>query len=446
MRTIWRLTLALLLGAAPPLAAQTVLTLDDAIAQTMAHNPVLQGARAAADQSAAQLTLARSGFFPRLSFGESWQRSDEPVFVFGALLSSRRFAVSNFAVDRLNSPDSLSLYHGALAVGQTLFAGGRIRTAVDAANRQRQIAGTAVDRTRADLALAAVRAYGRVLAAQASQFAAASAGSAAEADLARAEHRRDAGTATDADVLAVAVHLADVRQREIQSAGDAAIARAELNRLMGAGVNDEFAVREPPPAGTITGELSALFAEADAASPEIKGAEAAVRLAEAGIRAARAAWFPEVSAQAGVDVNGTRFGGRATSWVAGAGLQWSVSTGGAEAARAHAAAAGATQARTALADTRAGVHVEVLTALRQIASARARADVGRATVEHTRERQRILRDRYDAGLASVNDVLQAAAAALDADTQRVSAVVLALVSDAMLRHALGRLPQPGTSR
>ena len=180
----------------------------------------------------------------------------------------------NFAIDQLNSPIA-PLLSRIVAVGQTLFDGGRVRAGVEAAGQRRTLAASAVDQTRADLALGTARAFGQVLTAQASQLAAASAVSAAEADLARAENRRDAGTATDADVLAVSLHLADVRQRAIQSAGDAAIARAELNRLMGAAIDDDYRVEEPPPTATIAGELAALFAEADAASPAIARARAA---------------------------------------------------------------------------------------------------------------------------------------------------------------------------
>jgi outer membrane protein TolC len=303
-----------------------------------------------------------------------------------------------------------------------------------------------VNQTRADLALAAARAYGRALAAQALQAAATSAVSAAEADLARARDRRAAGTATEADVLAVSVHVADLRQRAIQSAGDEAIARAELNRLMGAAVDDDYQVQEPPPPAPIAGQLPALLAEADAASPAIARATAAVGLAEAATRAAHAAWSPEILGQAGATFSGLQFDSRATAWMAGAQVRWSVSTGGAEAAGTRAAAAAALQARGALEDARAAVHVEVVTAVRQIESARARAAVGGAAAAQALERQRIVRDRYDAGLASVSDVLQASTAVLDADSQRVAAVVDLLLGDAALRHALGRLSSPESPR
>jgi outer membrane protein TolC len=53
---------------------------------------------------------------------------------------------------------------------------------------------------------------------------------------------------------------------------------------------------------------------------------------------------------------------------------------------------------------------------------------------------RITRDRFDAGLASVNDVLRASSALLDAEAERASAIVDAMVAGARLGRATGRQP------
>jgi outer membrane protein TolC len=66
--------------------------------------------------------------------------------------------------------------------------------------------------------------------------------------------------------------------------------------------------------------------------------------------------------------------------------------------------------------------------------------VGRSSIEQARESQRIIRDRYGAGLAGITDVLRAAAALLDADTERVAALADRITSEAHLRRALGRVP------
>lgn len=419
--------------------AQEPLTLDRAIGAALINNASLRAARASGAEADAHVGEARSGFFPRLTLSESWQRSNQPVFVFSSLLAARQFGAANFAIDALNNPDPIGFFHGAVGVDQLIFDGGGQRAGTDAAARRRDIAGLATDEAAAALTLATTQMFGRVVAAQAARRAAEAGVETAREDLARAERRRDAGMVSDADVLDLAVHVADLRQRAIQAGGDAAVARAELNRLMGAPIDRDYQLVEPSVADA-GGELplDVLLAEAEDARPEIRRAVAAQQLADAGRRQARAAIIPHVAAQAGFDVSGTRFNDRASSWMVGGELRWSLSLGGAERARTESAAAAAARAGAEADEARATVQVEVVSALRRLEAARARQTVGRAAVDQSRESQRIIRDRFEAGLAGVNDLLRASAAVLDADAQRTSALLDTVNSEAMLRRALGR--------
>ena len=93
--------------------------------------------------------------------------------------------------------------------------------------------------------------------------------------------------ATDADVLALAAHVAVLRQRGIDFEADASVARTELNRLMGSPIDRTYQVSEPLPAFDLSGmRLDASLAEADATRPELRRAETAIKLA-GGIKAAR---------------------------------------------------------------------------------------------------------------------------------------------------------------
>lgn len=105
-----------------------------------------------------------------------------------------------------------------------------------------------------------------------------------------------------------------------------------------------------------------------------------------------------------------------------------------------ASAASIARTRAEADDARAAVHVEVVSALRRLETARARRDAGRAAIDQARESQRIIRDRFEAGIASVNDVLRASTALLDADANRVASLIDTMVATAMLRRALGRTP------
>jgi outer membrane protein len=436
------LTLVLLLPRGA--AAQEPLTLERAVSAALLRNASLRASRAGADEAAARVTEARSGLFPRVSVSESWQRGDHPVFVFSTLLSARQFAATNFAIDALNHPDSIGFFRTSVNVEQVLFDGGRQRAAATAAALRSDIARASTDEAAAAVAVATTQAFGHLVAAYAARRAADAALTAAREDLARTERRRDAGIANDADVLSLAVHVADLQQRVIQADGDAGVARAELNRLMDDPVEREFAPVEPSDVALeeLAGrrDVTALLAEAGVARPELKRASAMAKAAEAVQRQARATLIPQAAAQAAVDISGTRFSDRASSWIVGGELRWTFSTGGAELAGVKAAAAAIARARAEADAARVAVHVDLVTALRRLESARARETVAGAAVEQARESQRIIRDRFDAGIAPVNDILRASASVLEAEANRISAFTDAIVANARLRRALGRTP------
>jgi outer membrane protein TolC len=86
------------------------------------------------------------------------------------------------------------------------------------------------------------------------------------------------------------------------------------------------------------------------------------------------------------------------------------------------------------------IEVEVRAALAQLGAARAREETGRAALTQARESQRIIRDRYESGgLATVTDVLRAAAATLDAESRATAAEMDVILQTVALDRALGRL-------
>lgn len=424
-----------------PAVAQEVLTLDAAVQAALLHNASLRAARAGAAEASEHVGEARAGWLPRLSFTETWQRGDQPVFAFSSLLAARQFTAANLAIDALNHPESIGFFRSSIGAEQLIFDGGRQRSAIESARLRSDMSKLTVEEASASLASAVSETYGRILIAEAAARAAQAAVQAAQEDLARAERRRNAGMATDADVLALDAQVTALRQREIDNQADAAVARAELNRLTGSPIDRSFQVSEPL-AGVAPSAmpLSAALAEADANRPELRRAEAAIRLADAERKGVRTSVIPQVAAQAAFDLSGTNFNTRAQSWIVGGELRWNFSLGGADLARSRAASHAQLRAAADADDVRGRVRVEVVTAFQRLEAARARQAVGRAAVNQARERQRIIRDRFDAGLAGVTDVLQASSALTEAEAQRVAAVVDAITSDAQLRRAMGRHP------
>ncbi len=434
--------LAILLGllAVGPAAGQESLTLEQAIARAREGNRALAGATSRAEEARDDARASRGDLWPRVTVAEAWQRGDQPVFVFSSLLSARRFAADNLALDALNHPDPTGFFRTTVAADQVLFDGGRRRARAADARIRADLAAIDAEEADAGLVVDVTRTFGALLAAESARASAEGGVTAAMEDLARAERLRDAGMATEADVLGLAVHVAELRGRASLADADVAGSRAALNRLMAVPTDGAYDVQEPTVDSLAVPPVAALLTSARENRPSLRRAEAAARLAESARRGARAALLPEVAAQAAVEVSGTAFDERASSWLIGGELRWSLSTGGAEAARLRSATRALSRTRLEQDDAVAQVEVEVIAARARLVAATTRVEVGRAAVAQARESQRIVRDRFDAGLAGTDEVLRASAAVLDAETRRAEALVDVLVSRAELDRAIGGRP------
>ena len=426
------------LAIAVPVAAQTPLSLTDAIARARAQHPDAVSSAAAEREAAQRITQARAGYWPKVDVAEAWQRGDQPVFVFSSLLAQRQFTAANFALDALNHPHPVDNYRSAVTVEQPLFDE-VARANVAVARIGHEIAGTTRQMVDHNLAERVADAYGRVLAAGGARRSADAALDTARADRELAGNRRDAGLVTDADVLQVDVHLSRTRERQIVAASDERISRAQLNQLIGAPLAEIFLL-EPAPTMTMieTTDLLQLEAEAISNRPEVALAERQEQLARANQAAARAAFLPQVSAQAGWEVNGGAWNSRAPSWIVGAVARVNVFHGFADKARLAEASERAARQVIERTKVETAARVDVHAAVARLDAARASEAVGREAVTQARESRRIIRDRYEAGLIDVTSLLRSAEAVAQAEAQQVAAHVAVLTASAALQRALGR--------
>ncbi len=426
-----------LLSLPATLSAQTMVTLEDAMARARADTAGARAMAAGVAEAAARVTQARSRFLPRVDITESVQRGNEPVFVFSTLLSQRRFTAANFDVQNLNNPAAETNVRTAVTMTQPIYDASTA-LGVRAAELQRDLASVDQRQGTQDLALTAARSFVQVLRLEAAERASAGAVAAAESDLDRATQRRDVGLVTNADVLAIEVHLADVRQEQIATGGDLAVARLELTEALGLPLDQPVLLIRPTPAAAPT-DTALLARQALDARPERKQAEIQVRLAANDRRLAEAAFLPRAGIDAGWEFNGSSWAKQRSGWIVGARVELNVFNGLADRARVSAAR----QAETRLAAERERIErrieVDVRSAVARVTTARARETAGRAALTQARERQRMVRDRYDAGLATVTDVLHAAEAVFAAEARATAAEMDTILETVALDRAAGRL-------
>lgn len=437
-RSLIPVCLFVLAAAHPAVShAQAPLSLADAMQRARTSTPEARALAAAQLEAVERVRQARSGYLPRVDITESVQRGNQPVFVFSSLLSQRRFSERDFAIPALNEPDAITNVRTAVVVEQSIFDAGRTRFGVREAQLGRELASVAAGAGAQDLALGAARAFVDVLRIEALQRAAEAAVTAAQSDLDRARARREAGLSTPADVLTGEVHLADARQREITARADLAVARLRL--AVAIGTPGELGALERPSLPAGANDTDALLQAALGARHDVRRADLALQLAQNARSAARASFLPAVGAQGGVEFNGGNVADQRSSWFVGAQVQVNVFRGFADSARLAGASQAEIRAREQREALRRQVELDVRAAVARLDAARAREEVGRAALAQAREAHRIMRDRYDSGLATMTDVLQSSRAAFEAEARAAEAELEVVLQSITLDHAVGRL-------
>jgi outer membrane protein TolC len=400
-----------------PLAAET-LTLPEAVAQALARHPSIEAAKAQTGVAVARTAQARSGYLPKVNYAESFQSSNNPVFAFSTLLTQRRFSAANFAIDALNHPGFVNNFQSSVSVDQVLYDFGGVRAGVNSAQLGEKLSAEQERFARMQLIAKVARTYHTVTLAEQFVKAAQQAVQSAAADLARAEAVRAAGLSTDADVLSIRVHLAAMREQQIQRQSGVEIARAALNEALGQPLDTVVALATP-----LTAAAAAPAVNSAGERPELRQAALARELAESQATGARSALYPQLTGRAAWEANRGRFvnqGG--ANWYFGVGVRWNLFNGFADRARLEESAQTVAKSKANERETLAGVNLELRQAQASLTAAQQRIEVATATVAQAEESLRITKNRYEAGLTTVTDLLRTETALLDATTRRIAAI------------------------
>jgi outer membrane protein TolC len=419
-----------------------MMSLEGALALALERHPTMAAAVAAADAAEARVAEARASLLPRLDYVESYQRSDNPVFVFGTLLNQGRFTEENFDLGRLNDPAALDNFQSAFLLRQTLFAGGANRLAHSGAQVGRDL--SAEDRRQAEMRVifGVVQAYYGVQVAERNLLVMKDAVAAAEEDVLRARALFESGLATEADLLSIQVHGARLEEERIQASNLLEIRRAELNERIGEPLDRRYSLVTPlmRADGPKVREIPALEEVALSESPEMRGARLDRESASIAERRARSLYFPSLEARAGWESDRESFAGAGgTNWMVGLSLRMNLFNGLGDRARIGEAEAEARAARAREREAENRVRLEVRRAYLERDAARERLDVAEKAVAQARESHRITQARYEGGLASVTELLRSHNALLQAEVRQMSSIFEARMAALGLELATGTL-------
>jgi len=426
-------------------AQERAISLQGAIQLALERNPAMSIARAGVAAGSAGVTTARAPLLPRLDYNESFARSDNPVFVFGTLLNQGRFGEENFAIDALNGPSAVSLYQSRFVLQQTLFAGGQNYLELDRAELGEEGALEAERQTRMNVIFAVVRAYHGAQVAEAGLAVVEAARGVAEEDFRRAEALFDAGMASEADLLSLRVHLADIEQQVIAATSAVEIERAELNDVLGEPLDRSLALVTPLMSATSPASAQAreeLETVAMAQHPEMRQTSLNLEAASLGERQAKAAFLPSVALQGGWESDRVSFTGPgSTNWMIGLSLRLNLFNGLADRGRLQQAQAGLVRAQARRDEVENRLRLELRRALVERVAANKKLSVAEGAVDQARESHRITQARFEGGLTSVTDLLRSETALLSAEARHLGALYETKLTEVGLELAMGTLDQ-----
>ena len=419
--------------------AQDPLTLRQAIDQALAHNPEAAVARADGQEAKAAATQARTQLLPQMNFTEDISRGNDPVYAFGTRLRQRQFTEANFALNALNSPQPIGNF-------ATRFSG--TWTAFDSFKTQREIrradflkAGASLSAKTVDqqIVMQVVVAYQQVLYAQREIDVARHEQETATALSASVEEHVEAGLAVESDRMSALVNGSARKEELIAAQGDLELAWAQLREAMG--IPDlqvlELKLIEPHVFSALP--LEQEIATAEKARPDLKSLGKARQAQGLALGAAKSDFGPRVSAYGNWEEDRTSLAGTGgNNWVAGVQISVDILPTGKHAQLARESAA-KQRIDAQLTTSVQHVRLEVTQAYIHRQTAELTLETARAAMDESAESIRIVKNRYNAGLATITDLLRAE----DAGRQSQSTYWHAVYGDALayaeLLYATGTL-------
>lgn len=437
------LALACLAAMLPVAAHAQQLSLADAIERADARAFGNRIADARALEQRAQQWKPLAGILPTIRIDAGLLRTTDPVAAFGTTLRQRRIEQADFDPTRLNYPGVSENYVGALVIEQPLLNLdahlGRV-----AASRMSDAADGTRAWSRSATRLDVMKAYfGAVLAREKIETLTAAV-TAARAHVDHAEKLVQQGLATKSDALLARVKAGELEAELLSARGDATLAQRQLALLLGEARDTTLLVpAQLPSYANVRSLLEAQqsIAPALAQRNDVISAERMAAAARSDVRRAYAITLPRLNAFARYDWNsqsGTFQGDE--NWTVGVMASWTPFAGAADWGERKAAGARADAAAAGLEAARAQAALEAESADIQRDVALARLDIAKRGAEQSTEAHRIVTRKYEGGLGTVVELLDAAAAETQSSLALSHARYTGVVAAATRLRAIGRDP------
>ena len=393
-------------------AAPLELSLKESISQALANNPAIKMAQSDKNKSDWSLDEVQAGKLPTLSLGSSYN------------LKQNGPATGNSDINN------------SLRVNWQLYSGGRVEGQINQAEKNVTVAEIGIEKAREQVKLDAATAYFSVLHTNNLVDVSKQMVSNLDKHLNSVQAKYDAGVVAKSDVLRAEVELANARQNAIKALNNYELAKASLRNTMMVDANTELTLTDALGYEKYDKSLDECLAMAEKNRPDIAQATVNIAMASKGIDIAESGRLPSLSMSAS---NGWTEGflPRSDNWSVGLSASWNLFDAGVTSSRVRQADASLDKALEQAKQVKTSALLEVRQNYLSMGEAEERLDTNAVAVGKAEEDLSIAHEKYNAGVGTNLDVIDAQLALTQAKTNRIQALYDYNTSMAKLNKAIG---------
>ncbi|MHC1759710.1 MAG: TolC family protein [Negativicutes bacterium] len=406
---LWNTAFAAEPQTTAPAKAPTEITLDQAVNMALTNNPIGKIAVFEFEAAKGALTAARSYRWPTLSatHRDSWTWAGENA-------NQRNSLPKNYVSD---------YFSNSVSASWTLWSGNRVESQVSQAKLSLDVSQWEIAAARQELKYSATDAYFKFMAARDAVKLATESVERLERYLQDVKLQFEVGVVAKVDVLRSEVELAKAKQTLIEAKNAYDVTMANLNTIIGLPLTTELSVK-----GDMTYEIygQALAACMDVAlrqRPEIYQSTDAAKIAQEAVTIARSGYLPTVSAVYQAGWNDSKFAGTNNyNWTIYLTTNWNFMDSGLTSGKVKQAVENFNKAKEQLKQTVDTVKLEVQATYLTMKAAEQSIQTSSAAVGLAEEDYKIKVIRYQAGVGTNLDVLDAQVALTTAKNNYLQAM------------------------
>jgi outer membrane protein TolC len=244
-----------------------------------------------------------------------------------------------------------------------------------------------------------------------------------KANLKMIQSRYNSGFVVKSDLLRANVHIADLEQQWLLSESQFKIREAMLNTSMGSGTVNPLNPVTPLSIGSeLIGTIDNWIVTALSKRPEIKNLRLEEEIAKKEVEKSRAGHYPDLNLVGNYEINSEDFSDSADNYTIGAVMQINLFSGNRITEETRAAKSLLRRIQEIQKSTELGIKVQVREAFLKAKCARKMIGVAKTAAGQAEEGLRIVKNRYNNGLLTIVDLLDAELAHQQARTNYFKAL------------------------